>query len=45
LAPYKQPRAVFFRDELPKAMAGKILRRKLREEALADLVGKQVGQK
>ncbi len=32
LAPYKIPRRVEFRDELPKTMIGKILRRKLREE-------------
>ncbi|MBN1995727.1 MAG: long-chain fatty acid--CoA ligase [Anaerolineae bacterium] len=38
LAPYKQPRAVVFRNNLPKAIAaGKVLRRKLREEALAEL--------
>jgi long-chain acyl-CoA synthetase len=37
LAQYKQPRAVIFRDNLPKAMAGKVLRRQLREEALAEL--------
>jgi long-chain acyl-CoA synthetase len=41
LAPYKQPRAVVFRDSLPKNMAGKVLRRQLREEALAEL-GKKV---
>ncbi|MFQ5611251.1 MAG: long-chain fatty acid--CoA ligase [Anaerolineae bacterium] len=35
LAPYKQPRTVVFQDNLPKSMAGKILRRKLREDALA----------
>jgi long-chain acyl-CoA synthetase len=34
LAPYKQPRAVHFRDELPKSMAGKVLRRALQEEEL-----------
>jgi long-chain acyl-CoA synthetase len=34
LAPYKQPRTVVFRDDLPKTMAGKILRRELKEEAL-----------
>jgi len=32
LAPYKQPRKVVFRDDLPKTMAGKVLRRQLREE-------------
>jgi long-chain acyl-CoA synthetase len=36
LAQYKQPRTVVFRDSLPKAMAGKVLRRQLREEALAE---------
>lgn len=36
LAQYKQPRTVIFRDSLPKAMAGKVLRRQLREEALAE---------
>jgi long-chain acyl-CoA synthetase len=34
LARYKEPRAVHFRDELPKSMAGKVLRRALREEEL-----------
>jgi long-chain acyl-CoA synthetase len=38
LAPYKVPRIVEFRDELPKTLVGKILRRKLREDAAsADL--------
>jgi long-chain acyl-CoA synthetase len=38
LAPYKQPRSVVFRGELPKVLgAGKVLRRKLREEALAEM--------
>ncbi len=42
LAPYKQPRAVVFRDELPKVLgAGKVLRRKLREEALAEMEKKK----
>ncbi len=35
LAPYKQPRQVIFRDKLPKALTGKIIRRQLREEAQA----------
>ena len=35
LAPYKVPRAVEFRGELPKSSVGKILRRELRAEALA----------
>ena len=34
LAPYKVPKEVEFRDELPKSAAGKILRRVLREEEL-----------
>lgn len=36
LASYKQPRKVVFRDSLPKSIAGKILRRELKEEALAE---------
>jgi long-chain acyl-CoA synthetase len=35
LAHYKEPRAVNFRDNLPKSMAGKVLRRMLHEEELA----------
>ena len=35
LAHYKVPRAVYFRDELPKSMAGKVLRRAIREEEMA----------
>jgi len=34
LAPYKRPKAVEFRDELPKTPVGKILRRVLKEEEL-----------
>ena len=34
LAPYKIPKEVEFRDDLPKSAAGKILRRVLREEEL-----------
>jgi long-chain acyl-CoA synthetase len=37
LAPYKQPRKVVFRDDLPMTLAGKVLRRQLREEALTEL--------
>jgi long-chain acyl-CoA synthetase len=33
LAPYKVPRIIEFRDELPKTLVGKILRRKLRDES------------
>ena len=32
LAPYKVPKMVEFKDELPKSMIGKVLRRPLREE-------------
>ena len=35
LAPFKVPRLVDFRDELPKSMVGKYLRRVLVEEARA----------
>jgi long-chain acyl-CoA synthetase len=35
LAHYKEPRTVYFRDELPMSMAGKVLRRVLRDEELA----------
>ena len=32
LAPYKRPKIVEFRKDLPKSAVGKILRKKLREE-------------
>jgi long-chain acyl-CoA synthetase len=32
LTGYKIPRAIYFRDELPKTNVGKILRRELRDE-------------
>ena len=35
LAPYKTPRHIVFRDALPKTNVGKVLRRALREEAIA----------
>ena len=38
LAPYKVPRYVEFRPELPKTMVGKILRRALRESVAASAV-------
>ena len=41
LAHYKEPRAVHFRDELPKSMAGKVLRRALQEEELIRLQQKE----
>ena len=34
LAAYKVPRVYEFRDQLPKTMVGKVLRRKLLEESL-----------
>lgn len=37
LAPYKVPKKVEFRDELPKTTVGKLLRRKLIEEEKAKL--------
>ncbi|WP_420148884.1 AMP-binding protein [Spirosoma sp.] len=37
LTPYKVPRVIEFRDELPKSNVGKILRRPLRDEELAKL--------
>ncbi len=33
IAPYKVPRLIEFREELPKTLVGKVLRRKLREES------------
>jgi long-chain acyl-CoA synthetase len=41
LAPYKQPRTVVFRADLPKSLAGKVLRRQLREELLAEIESDQ----
>jgi len=35
IATFKVPRRVVFRDELPKNNTGKVLRRELREQALA----------
>jgi long-chain acyl-CoA synthetase len=35
MAAYRVPRSIEFRDELPKSMIGKVLRRELREEELA----------
>ncbi len=34
IAPYKVPKTIEFKDELPKSLIGKVLRRKLREEEL-----------
>ena len=33
IAPYKVPKQIEFKDELPKTLVGKVLRRKLREDA------------
>jgi long-chain acyl-CoA synthetase len=33
MTPYKVPRRIEFRDELPKTVVGKILRRELRDNA------------
>jgi long-chain acyl-CoA synthetase len=41
LAHYKEPLAVHFRDELPKSMAGKVLRRALQEEELTRMQQKE----
>jgi long-chain acyl-CoA synthetase len=37
LAAYKVPKQFVFRDSLPKTMVGKVLRRALREEAIAEM--------
>ncbi len=44
LAQYKQPRTVIFREELPMSLAGKVLRRELKEEALAEREQKAAGE-
>ena len=36
LAPYKVPKLISFRDDLPRNMIGKVLRRVLREEHAAE---------
>ncbi|MBA3826153.1 MAG: long-chain fatty acid--CoA ligase, partial [Ktedonobacterales bacterium] len=41
LAAYKAPKQIVFRDTLPKTLVGKVLRRQLREEALAELAAKK----
>jgi long-chain acyl-CoA synthetase len=43
LAHYKVPRQVIFRDELPMSIAGKVLRRVVREEAFAALSAPEAG--
>jgi long-chain acyl-CoA synthetase len=42
LTPYKCPKKVEFRTELPKTNVGKILRRALREEEIAKINSKPV---
>ncbi len=44
LAPYKVPKLVEFRTELPKSAVGKLLRRALVEEEKAKLANKQVAE-
>ena len=39
LAAYKVPRLVEFREELPKTMVGKVLRKELRAEELRKIKG------
>jgi len=41
LAAYKVPRLIEFRDELPKSMVGKILRRALRDEEEQKIISKK----
>ncbi len=41
LAPYKVPKLVEFKDELPKTMIGKVLRRMLREEEEKKMQGEE----
>jgi long-chain acyl-CoA synthetase len=44
LAAFKAPKIVEFRQELPKTLVGKILRRKLREEEYAAVALPRTGQ-
>jgi long-chain acyl-CoA synthetase len=41
LAAYKVPKQFVFRDSLPKSLIGKVLRRQLRDEAIAELAAAQ----
>jgi long-chain acyl-CoA synthetase len=41
LAVYKVPKQIVFRDELPKSLVGKVLRRVLRDEAIAEMATKK----
>ena len=42
LAPYKVPRIYEFREELPKTIIGKVLKRQLIEESIEELEDKQI---
>jgi long-chain acyl-CoA synthetase len=42
LAPYKVPKQVEFRDELPKTLVGKVLRRALRDQYIAERDGQDL---
>ncbi|NLU44993.1 MAG: long-chain fatty acid--CoA ligase [Acholeplasmataceae bacterium] len=41
IAPYKVPREILFRAEMPKSATGKILKTALREQALVDMVNRK----
>jgi long-chain acyl-CoA synthetase len=43
LAPYKVPKQIVFREALPKTLIGKVLRRALRDEALAEVAAQSNG--
>jgi long-chain acyl-CoA synthetase len=44
LAVYKVPKQFIFRDELPKSLIGKVLRRELREQAIAEMAKSEPGK-
>ncbi|MEO7001123.1 MAG: long-chain fatty acid--CoA ligase [Ktedonobacterales bacterium] len=44
LAVYKVPKEYVFRETLPKTLVGKVLRRQLREEAIAEMQGAQAAK-
>jgi long-chain acyl-CoA synthetase len=44
LASYKVPKQFVIRDELPKSLIGKVIRRVLRDEALAEMKSAETGQ-
>lgn len=43
LSIYKVPKQIVFRDELPKSLVGKVLRRVLRDEAIAEMAAQPKG--